>query len=145
MVFESKLAIAMADLTRVYGSMETEELIRLAFVDHADYKPEAVSIALAELKKRGISKEQEVTLTVNRILQERQDTGKKVAMKPLSMKAKVLFAVFPVIGLYYSIFIPKSWKQRNKQAFKFHMVGFGAWTLFLLLVYLLAKLFDITL
>jgi hypothetical protein len=132
-----------SNLKKVYGEMETEELIRIAFVDHADYKPEAVSIAMAELKKRGISKGQEVTLTANRILQERQDAEEKDAMKPLSAKEKVLFVVFPVIAFYYMIFVPKVWKQRNKQAFKFYMFGLGAWFLFRFLVsYLLPKLGD---
>jgi hypothetical protein len=131
----------MADLTEVYGRMETEELIRIAFVDHVDYRPEAISIVMAELKKRGISKGQTVELTANKILQKRKDAEEKYALKPLSAKEKVLFTMLPAIAFYYMIFIPKTWKQRSKQAFKFHMLGMGAWALFPWLIYVLAKLF----
>ena len=130
----------LAKLKQTYGKMETEDLIRIAFVDHEDYKPEAVSLATTELKKRGISK-QEVTLTAKRVFQERKDAEEKVATKPLSAKEKVLFVVFPVIAFYYMIFVPRAWKQRSKQAFKFYMFGLGAWLLFKFLAfYLLPKL-----
>ena len=111
------------ELKKKYQEFETEELIRIAYVDTEDYQPEAVEIAKSEIKKRGISSD-ELQILIAKISEKLQKDAKLVIEKPLTVGWKIFCLIFPIIALLIIILIPENWIQRRKDAWRWLLYGF---------------------
>ena len=114
------------ELRQKYEIMEDDALIAIAFVDNADYNPEAIELAKAEIEKRNIPTQQQTEKT-SEISKERQDEKDEIKNKPLTKKQKILFTIFPAWAIWYLIFAPQEWIQRRKDAIKAEWIGFALW------------------
>jgi len=122
-----------------YKKLDDEELIAITTVDKNDYTPKGVELARSELANRNISIEQQKKKA--EIIIKKRELGKKEAeKKSLTKRQKVFFILLPVIGFYYSIWVPKDWKKRRKEAKKFQNIGLLLWLGFFLLLWLFSWL-----
>lgn len=109
-------------LRQRYEAMEDETLIAIVSIDNADFNPEAVSLAKAELQKRNIPIQQQ-TEKASEISSKRRKEREEIENKPLTKKQKILFIALPGWGIWYGIFTPKEWKRRQKDATKAVWIG----------------------
>ena len=123
------------DLQAKYKKLDNEELIAITTVDKNDYTPKGIELATLELANRNIVIEQQKKMAET-ITSKRELEKKEVEEKPLTNRQKVFFILLPAIGFYYSIWAPKDWKKRRKEANKFRYIGFSLWLSFFLLFWL---------
>jgi len=127
------------ELQEKYKEMDNDKLITITTVDKNDYTPEAVELARIELTSRNVDIKQQ-TEKANAITQEREREQKWTEEKPLTRRQKIAFTLIPVIGFYYSIFSPKEWKKRKKEATKLYILGALLWFVFRMLIVLIIKI-----
>ena len=122
-----------------YKKLDDEELIAITTVDKNDYTPKGVELARLELANRNIGIEQQKKKA--EIITKKRELGKKEAEeKSLTKRQRVFFILLPAIGFYYSIWVPKDWKKRRKEAKKFQNIGLLLWLGFFLLLWLFSWL-----
>jgi len=61
------------------------------------------------------------------ITRKRELEKREAEEKSLTKRQRVFFMLFPAIGFYYSIWVPKDWKKRRKEAKKFQNIGLLLW------------------
>lgn len=123
------------ELKKRYRELKTEELIRIAYVDSKDYRPEAIGIAKSELKRRNVTSDLIANL-VTKVQQTKQKHQKLVSTKPLTKGWKAFCLIFPFLAFLIIIFVSKNWIQRKKDAWKWLIYGVILRLGILLLVYL---------
>ena len=123
------------DLQTRYKKLDDEELIAIITVDKNDYTPKGVELARLELANRNIGIEQQKK-KAETITKKRELEKKEAEEVPLTNRQRVFFILLPAIGFYYSIWVPKDWKKRRKEANKFQNIGLLLWLSFCLLLWL---------
>jgi len=118
-----------------YKNLDDEELIAITTVDKNDYTPKGVELARLELANRNIGIEQQKK-KAETITKKRELEKKEAEEVPLTNRQRVFFILLPAIGFYYSIWVPKDWKKRRKEANKFQNIGLLLWLSFCLLLWL---------
>jgi hypothetical protein len=117
-----------AELARGYGQEETDELVRIAYVEGGDYLPEAVALAREELQRRGVAA---ATLAERiEVVREERAARQKVAEKPLGPGVKAVCFLFPAaVGGICAMWHARMGKARAaRQALAFTGLGFLART-----------------
>src|SRR5262245_2128931 len=112
-----------AEAAKRYAQQETEELIRIAFVESDGYLPEAVALAKEELQRRGV--DSGVDARVEAVRQEEVVRQKEADMR-LSLTLKILCVVLPIIvGAIVAVHQKGRGKGRaSRQAWAFTGCGF---------------------
>jgi len=103
------------ELVRKYRNTDTEELIKIAFIDKDDYQTEAVEMATKELLSRGITSESEI------VLQKTQKKIKEIGIRdtaPLETKSKVIFFICGMFFVPFFIAICFIELQKNKRGIR---------------------------
>jgi hypothetical protein len=83
-----------AELARRYAEQETDELLRIGYAQSDEYLPEAVALARAELRRRGVEGEADERVAVAR---EDEAARRQLAEEPLDFGVKVVCFVMPFI------------------------------------------------
>ncbi len=129
------------ELQERYKSMETEELISIAFSSEEEYTKEAIQVAKAELKHRNVSLEENTTISIAKeIKQKREKEGVDIKTRSLTKTQKIWFTILPKIAFFYMIFVltfQKEKEQRIKDATKCFYWGLALWLTIALIIWLL--------
>ncbi len=104
-----------AAAARRYAEEETDELIRIAFLESREYLPAAVALAREELKRRGVEGGADTRVEVAR---EAHAVQEKVADAPLAGGLKVVCFVLPLaVGVIIALVHDNRGKKRaSRQA-----------------------------
>ena len=119
-----------------YAVEETDELVRIAYVQRDNYVPEAVAIAKEELARRGIASGQDEQVAVSVQAIEKEDAVRRdIANQPLGIGYKIVCFIFAdIVAIVIAVLHYQSGKRRAaREAWKW--IGFG-W-IFRLAIFLL--------
>jgi hypothetical protein len=125
-------------LRQRYKAMNDEAIIAIVSVDNADYDPDALALAKAELQKRNIPTQKQAE-KASEISNERQKEREEIENKPLTKRQKILFTALPAWGIWYGAFIPKEYKRRRKDTNKAVWIGVALYWAIVLLIWILNK------
>ncbi len=120
-----------------YRNTDTEELIKIAFVNKDDYQAEAVEIATKELLSRGITNKSETVFEkTQEQVKKTQEQVEELRVRdttPFEKKDKVLFFILGVAGIvplflaielcYITLQSKKRGKRKTKESFIWLSLG----------------------
>ena len=139
-----------SDLLKRYEGIETDQLIRIAFLEAKDYREEVIETAKKVLMSRGITPDSSSVLEAMESHRKYQETIERdqeaIDREPLPKKQRIIFFVCGMFFVSYFaamfyIVHQKSKKgvRRTKESWRWLWMGLG--TMFLLNVVALAILF----
>lgn len=108
-------------LIEKYQEMPEEELTEMLLVDESEYEDGVYQLLLDAAKLRGLGIEKKEIIDKASALQ--QKAKEKIASESLIPKQKIIFTIFPGLAFWYSIFVPKEWEQRQREANRCQWVG----------------------
>src|SRR5262249_29183802 len=112
-----------AALARRYAQEETDELVRIAYVESDEYLPEAVALAREELGRRGVA----ATLAQRvEVVREDKAARQNLADEPLDGGTKTFCFVLPsLVGAIIALVQDNRGRQRaSRQAWAWTGLGF---------------------
>jgi len=109
------------ELLERYMQMPEEELSEMLTINENEYENGIYQLLLEAAKSRGLGTEKKEIIDKASSLQ--QKAKEKIASELLTPKQKIIFTIFPGLAFWYSIFAPKEWKQRQREANRCQWVG----------------------
>ena len=96
----------------------------------SDYKEGIFPLLLEAAKSRGLfANRNEFNDWIRKSIAINRETEQKVVNQTLSTRQRILFAIFPGIAFWYSIFAPPGWNQRKKEAFRCQLIDLRTYLL----------------
>ena len=109
------------ELLKRYMEMPEEELSEMFTINKNEYENGIYQLLLEAAKSRGLGIEKKEIIDKVSSLQEK--AKEKIASETLTSKQKKIFTLFPGLAVWYSIFTPKEWKQRQREANRCQWIG----------------------
>ena len=132
-----------------YKNANTEDLIRIAFIDKSNYFAEAVTMATTELLSRGITPESEQVIKMSK---KNAEASRIQDTVPLTTRYKVLFFICGMVPFLFLmatmalIFLERKKEEigirKMKESQKWLWIGLGSFLLILSLAVILRTLFG---
>ena len=109
------------ELLKRYIEMPEEELSEMLTINENEYENGIYQLLLKVAKSRGLGIDKKEIIDKAASLQEK--AKEKIASEILTSKQKKIFTLFPGLAVWYSIFAPKEWKQRQREANRCQWIG----------------------
>lgn len=130
-----------SELQEQYKELDTENLIRIVFLEATDYRPEAVEAAKKVLADRGITESSDCVRTTR---ETHERARKEINNEPLPKKRRIVFFIcgmffvpFFVAMFYIEHHRAKMGARRTKESWKWLWIGLGS----MVLIHILAVAF----
>ena len=109
------------ELPKKYMEMSDEELSEMLSINESEYEDGVYELLLDVAKSRGFGETKEEIIAKASSLQ--QFFKENIASQPLTPKQQMIFTLLPGLAFWYSIFAPKEWRQRLKEAYRCQLIG----------------------
>ncbi len=141
-----------------YKNTDTEELIKIAFINKNNYRTEAVEIATQELLSRGITSQSEIALKktqeqIEKTQEQIEESKKQIEESkirdntPLEPESKFIFFICGMVPLFFIIALfvishqeKKRGKRKTKESWKWLWFGLGSFYALILLFGFLSRI-----